>query len=92
MTDEIDENDELPPTLNELAWDLVQQALNAADDLRIEAVDNDSGACILDFGVEAPGSIGAGLALAEICLASLAEVSIQPGEVAGVGGGGVGGN
>ncbi len=85
MTDKNDETEELPPTLNELAWDLVQQALNAADDLRIEPVDNDSGACILDFGIEAPGSIGAGLALAEVCLSSLAEVSIHPGEVAGVG-------
>ncbi len=80
-----DETEELPPTLNELAWDLVQQALNVADDLRIEMVEHDSGACILDFGIEAPGSIGAGIAMAEVCLASLAEVSIHPGEVAGVG-------
>ena len=88
MNDEIDDaddTDEFPPTLNELAWDLVQQAMNVADDLRIEPVDNDSGACILDFGIEAEGSLGAGLALAEICLASLAEVAIHPGEVAGVG-------
>jgi methenyltetrahydromethanopterin cyclohydrolase len=83
--DEIDETDEMPPLLNELAWDLVQQAMNVADDLRIEPVDHESGACILDFGVEAQGSIGAGLALAEVCLASLAEVAIHPGEVAGVG-------
>ncbi len=85
MTDETETDDDSPPMLNELAWDLVQQAMNVAEDLRIEPVDNDSGACILDFGIEAPGSIGAGLALAEVCLASLAEVSIQPGEVAGVG-------
>jgi len=88
MNDELDVMDdaeEFPPTLNELAWDLVQQALNVIDDLRIEPVDNDYGACILDFGIEAEGSLGAGIALAEICLASLADVSIQPGEVAGVG-------
>lgn len=88
MNDELDVMDdaeEFPPTLNELAWDLVQQALNVIDDLRIEPVDNDCGACILDFGIEAEGSLGAGIALAEICLASLADVSIQPGEVAGVG-------
>lgn len=77
--------DEFPPSLNEMAWDLVQQAIHAADDLRIEPVEVDSGACILDFGVEAPGSLAAGLALAEICLSGLAEVSIHPGEVAGVG-------
>ncbi len=83
MTED-DDTEELPPTLNELAWDLVQQALNVADELRIEPVDHESGACILDFGIEAPGSIGAGIALAEVCLASLAHVSIHPGIVAGV--------
>lgn len=77
--------DEFPPSLNEMAWDLVQQAIHAADDLRIEPVEVESGACILDFGIEAPGSLAAGLALAEVCLSGLAEVSIHPGEVAGVG-------
>lgn len=79
------ECEELPPALNDLAWDLVHQAMNVADELRIEPVENDSGACILDFGIEASGSLSAGLALAEICLSSLADVTIQPGEVAGVG-------
>lgn len=77
--------DEFPPSLNEMAWDLVQQATHAADDLRIEPIELDSGACILDFGVEAPGSLAAGLALAEVCLSGLADVSIHPGEVSGVG-------
>lgn len=78
-------DDEFPPSLNEMAWDLVQQAIHAADDLRIEPVEVESGACILDFGIEAPGSLAAGLALSEICLAGLAELSIHPGEVSGIG-------
>ncbi len=86
MQDEIDDDfDECPPLLNEMAWDLVQQALNIVDELRIEPVDNETGACVLDFGIEAEGSLGAGLALAEICMAGMANISIHPGEVAGVG-------
>ena len=76
--------DEAEPTLNELAWDLVQQALFAADEFRITLVDEVDGATVLDFGVEAMGSLGAGLALAEICTAGLAEISVTHGEVAGV--------
>jgi methenyltetrahydromethanopterin cyclohydrolase len=77
-------NDEAEPTLNELAWDLVQQALFAAEELRISLVDEIDGATVLDFGVDAMGSLGAGLALAEICTAGLAEISVTPGEVAGI--------
>ncbi|MFO1095848.1 MAG: methenyltetrahydromethanopterin cyclohydrolase [Planctomycetaceae bacterium] len=78
-------NEEAEPTLNELAWDLVQQALFAADELRITLVDEIDGATVLDFGVDAIGSLGAGLALAEICTAGLAEISVTPGEVTGIG-------
>jgi len=78
-------NDDAEPTLNELAWDLVQQALFAADELRVTLVDEVDGATVLDFGVDAMGSLGAGLALAEICTAGLAEISVTHGEVAGIG-------
>ena len=77
--------DEAEPTLNELAWDLVQQALFAAEELRITLVDEIDGATVLDFGVEAMGSLGAGLALAEICTAGMIEISVTHGEVAGIG-------
>lgn len=77
-------NDDAEPTLNELAWDLVQQALFAAEELRITLLEEVDGATVLDFGVEAMGSLGAGLALAEICTAGLAEMSVTPGEVAGI--------
>ncbi len=85
--DDIDtETDDAPqdPTLNELSFDLVHQILTATETLRIEPVETDSGAILLDFGIDSPGSLGAGLALAEVCLASLADVNVVPGEVAGV--------
>jgi methenyltetrahydromethanopterin cyclohydrolase len=79
-----DEGIECDPVLNELAWDLVQQAVSAADDLRIEVVDTPVGG-ILDFGVETAGSLGAGLALAEISSAGLLEINLVPGELDGIG-------
>lgn len=84
MSDQFDEDIASDPVLNELAWDLVQQAIAAADDLRIEVVDCPAGG-IIDFGVEADGSLGAGLALAEICSAGLLEIQLTSGELAGVG-------
>ncbi len=77
--------DETEPTLNELAWDLVQQALFASDELRIALVDEIDGATVLDFGVDIVGSLGAGLALAEVCTAGLAEITVTPGEIGGIG-------
>lgn len=78
-------SDDNQPMLNELAWDLVQQALFSADELRIGIGGDVAGAPVIDFGIEAEGSLGAGLALAEICTAGLAQVNLSPGEVAGIG-------
>ena len=44
----------------------------------------DGGGRWFDFGIEARGGLLAGLELARACLADLAEVSIVPGEVAGL--------
>ena len=76
-------DDEFPPSLNEMAWDLVQQSIHAAEDLRIEPVEVDGGACVLDFGIEAPGSLAAGLALAFLLSlvlpADLGRMKVKPG-------------
>jgi methenyltetrahydromethanopterin cyclohydrolase len=84
VSDAYDDDIESDPVLNELAWDLVQQAIAAADDLRIEMVDCPAGG-IVDFGVEADGSLGAGLALAEICSSGLLDLQLTPGELDGIG-------
>jgi methenyltetrahydromethanopterin cyclohydrolase len=44
-----------------------------------------SGARVLDFGVETPGSLRAGLVLARLCMAGLGDVSLTPGQVDGIG-------
>lgn len=71
--------------LNDLAWDLVHQLLAEADELRVEPLTDQGAGVVVDFGVETTGSLAAGLALAEICTAGLADFSILPGRVDGVG-------
>ena len=78
------EQDIEEPLLNELAWDLVNQLMTMTEELRIEPIDVDSSAVVLDFGIETPGSLNAGIALAEICLAGMADLSLVPGDVGGV--------
>lgn len=73
------------PILNEATFDLVHQILNSLDELRVGAVEYDGPGIVLDFGVEAPGSLAAGLALAEVCTAGLADFSIVTGQIDGIG-------
>lgn len=83
--DEEDFSGQDDPILNDSAWDLVQQILNSADELRVEQVELDGPGVVIDFGVETSGSLAAGLALAEVCTAGLAELSIVPGDLGGIG-------
>ena len=70
-------------SINRMAVELVDEALDFADELDIEAYELDSGATVLDFGVDADGGIEAGLLLAEIQTAGLATVQTRMDEVAG---------
>lgn len=60
--------------LNRMALELVDEAIDFADELAINIVELDNGAVVLDFGVEAPGGIEAGLLLSEIQTGGLATV------------------
>jgi methenyltetrahydromethanopterin cyclohydrolase len=66
--------------LNERAGRLVDRAASIATELRIE-VHTVGGARVLDCGIRAAGGLHAGLVLARVCLADLAEMSIVPGPV-----------
>lgn len=61
-------------SLNRSAIELVDEALDFAGELDIRPYELDSGATVVDFGVEADGGIEAGLFLAEIQTAGLASV------------------
>jgi methenyltetrahydromethanopterin cyclohydrolase len=68
--------------LNERAGCLADRAAASAPELRIE-VHAVAGARVLDCGIRAAGGIQAGLVLARVCLADLADVSLVPGQLGG---------
>lgn len=70
-------------TLNRMALELVDEAIEFADELAIEVHELEGGATVLDFGVETVGSIEGGLLLAEIQTGGLATVQTRTDEVAG---------
>ena len=73
----------MPTILNARAWDLADKTIETPTDLRIAVQELDCGARVLDFGVHEPGSLAAGLLLARVCTAGLADVSIHSGNIAG---------
>jgi methenyltetrahydromethanopterin cyclohydrolase len=70
-------------TLNGRASRLVEALLSRAHDRRVAAHPIEKGGRFVDCGIEELGGLAAGLDLARICLADLAEVSLMPGEVGG---------
>ena len=70
-------------SLNRLAIELVDEAIDFADELDIATYELDNETTVLDFGVEADGGIEAGLLLAEIQTAGLATVQTRMDAVAG---------
>jgi methenyltetrahydromethanopterin cyclohydrolase len=70
-------------SLNRMAVELVDEAIDFAGELNVDVMELDSGATVLDFGVRAAGGIEAGLLLAEIQTAGLATIQTRMDEVAG---------
>ncbi|SHH54115.1 methenyltetrahydromethanopterin cyclohydrolase [Halobaculum gomorrense] len=68
-------------SLNRMAVELVDEALDFADELNIAGYELDSGATVVDFGVDADGGLEAGLLLAEIQTAGLATLQTRMGRV-----------
>src|SRR4051794_16904800 len=71
-------------TLNERALRLADHMAANAAALRIAVQTTAGGGRVLDCGVKAEGGFAAGLAMARVCLAGQAEVSLVPGDCAGV--------
>ncbi len=71
-------------TLNERALRLADHMASTAVALRIEVHTLPGGGRVLDCGVKTLGGLQAGLALARVCLAGQAEVSLAAGDIAGV--------
>jgi len=70
-------------SLNRMATELVDEAIDFAPELAIEVHSLDGDSAVLDFGVELPGAVEAGLLLAEIQTAGLATLQTRVDEIAG---------
>ncbi|MEF7612943.1 methenyltetrahydromethanopterin cyclohydrolase [Aquincola sp. MAHUQ-54] len=66
-------------SVNTLARPLVARLLAEADALGVAVHRDERGLCIVDAGVEAPGSVAAGLLVGEICMGGLGRVRLRAG-------------
>ena len=64
--------------LNERAWQIADAMAANAEALRVGVGNLPGGARVIDAGVEAPGGLGAGRALSEICTGGLADIAYPP--------------
>jgi len=70
-------------SLNRMATELVDEAIDFAEELTLDVYALDGDSAVIDFGVEVPGALEAGLLLAEIQTAGLASVQTRMDDVAG---------
>src|SRR5947209_17031985 len=69
--------------LNGRALRVVESLLECAEECKVAAHPIERGGRSIDCGIEVRGGLRAGLDLARVCLADLAELAILPGEVDG---------
>jgi methenyltetrahydromethanopterin cyclohydrolase len=69
--------------MNEAASEIADGMADQADILRIKAYRLPSGTRVIDAGVEVDGGIEAGLAISEICMGGLGNVTTTPVQIAG---------
>jgi methenyltetrahydromethanopterin cyclohydrolase len=67
------------PSVNRNAAPLVASLLEQRDELRLGVRRHDTGATMVDAGIEAPGGLEAGRRIAEICLGGLGQVQLSCG-------------
>ncbi len=70
-------------SLNRMAVELIDEAIDFAPELGLAVHELDSDATVLDFGVDVPGGLEAGLLLAEVTTAGLATVDTTLDEAGG---------
>src|SRR5687768_6764821 len=62
--------------MNQRAWALADRCAERAGELRVAVHTLESGARVIDAGVNATGGFGAGLVLAELCMGGLGRVDL----------------
>ena len=71
------------PSVNTLVRPRVARLLADAETLELRVRRDAAGVCIVDAGIEARGSVAAGLLIGEICMGGLGDVSLRGGGVDG---------
>lgn len=84
-TDVIGQGQALGLWLNERAWVIADDVAERAAELRVRVHTSGAGARILDAGIDAPGGLAAGRALAELCMGGLGHVAFTPLVIGGEG-------
>jgi methenyltetrahydromethanopterin cyclohydrolase len=64
--------------MNLRAWALAELCIERAATLRLTVHTLGSGARVIDAGSESPGGLGAGIALAELCMGGLGQIAFAP--------------
>jgi methenyltetrahydromethanopterin cyclohydrolase len=64
--------------MNERAWKLADECIDRSAELRVHLDTLPNGTRVLDAGVNVPGGLGAGLALARLCMGGLGHVDYVP--------------
>jgi methenyltetrahydromethanopterin cyclohydrolase len=67
-------------SVNQQAAPLVAQLQRDAQALRVQVRRDESGVCIVDAGIDAPGSVAAGLLVGEICMGGFGRIGLRAGE------------
>ena len=62
--------------MNERAWTMAEQCIARAGELRIAVHTLSSGSVVIDAGIGVTGGLGAGIALAELCMGGLGHVTL----------------
>jgi methenyltetrahydromethanopterin cyclohydrolase len=80
MTDHVPFLQHSSLSVNGAAAPLVQRLIDEADTLGVRVQRAAGSATIIDAGIEAPGSIAAGVLVGEICMGGLGRVRLAPGD------------
>jgi methenyltetrahydromethanopterin cyclohydrolase len=70
--------------MNEAASEIADRMADEADRLRVRTHRLPGGARVIDAGVQVDGGLSAGLALAEICMGALGNITMSPLQIAGI--------
>lgn len=71
-------NNDFWPSVSATAAPLVANLIADAEKLRITVEKSESGATLVDAGIDCPGGVEAGIRIAEICMAGLGRVALVP--------------